>query len=297
MKNALIKLFVLVYIINFLPAHAVLAINTAPGFFYAPENDVLTRGYAERIDEKTLTYAVKNARGYGATDAAAGVVPHHLTAAPLIAGFFSAVGAGDAYDAVVLLGPDHYGTGNDITVSGADWGHGVECGADLAAAIMDIELTDGSIIFDDADTTDHAVGALIPFIGRYLPGAAVAPVLINKSLSYADALMFAAALTEIIGASGQNILLLCSVDFSHYLTPDAARARDAETLDAMKRYDYRQIYGFTDSNADCRAALIVFLYFLATNGFEFTVLDHADASAFTGPCINETTSYFILVGH
>jgi len=297
MKTVFLKFVSCVCIISLLPARPVSAFDTAPGFFYAPGIN-MDREYSARIDEKTLIYAVNNARAYGAQNARAGVVPHHLTAASLIAGFFSAVSAGDeCYDAVVVIGPDHYGAGGDITVTDADWEYGVACDAALIAAIAGIRLKDGAIHFNDAVLDDHAAGALVPFINYYLPGAKIAPVLINKSLSYADVLTFAAALSEIINSSEKNILLLCSVDFSHYLAPDDARVKDAETLAAMGRRDYKKIYGFTDAHADCRAALIVFLYFLNVNGLELTVLDHTDASAFTGPCIDETTTYFILVGN
>ena len=291
MKNALLSIIVCAYICCCSPACA------AAGRPYETQTGAPYREFFF-ADEKTFVYAVKNAREYGTFDARAGVVPHHLTAAPLIAGFFKAIrDGGEAIETVVVVGPDHEGADGEITVSGADWDNRVLCDAGLIDAITGVRLTDGKIESNDAIIkADHAVGALVPFIGHYLPGAKIAPVLLNKSLSYGDAFAFAGALADIINTSGKKILLLCSIDFSHYLTPKDARVKDAETILTMERCDYRELYAFNDAHADCRAALIVFLYFLEVNGLELTVVDHTDASAFTGPCADETTSYFILVG-
>jgi len=211
----------------------------------------------------------------------------------MIAGLFDAV-KDNGYDTVVIVGPNHEGVGGDVVVSTADWAYGVACNVDLIEKIMDIPIS-GSISIDDRIVADdHAVAALIPFIGHYLPGAAVAPMLLNKSLTYNDVMIFADTLTGIIDDSGKRVLLLCSIDFSHYLTPSEARARDAETLGAMTASDYKKIYSFTDAHADSRAALIVFLRYIKANGLILCVVDNADASVFMGPDIRETTSYFIL---
>ncbi|MDD5032224.1 MAG: AmmeMemoRadiSam system protein B, partial [Patescibacteria group bacterium] len=51
----------------------------------------------------------------------AGIIPHHLLAADLIAEFFYNL-RGKNYDTVILLGPNHFDSGNySMITSGYDW--------------------------------------------------------------------------------------------------------------------------------------------------------------------------------
>jgi hypothetical protein len=67
-------------------------------------------------------------------------------------------------------------------------------------------------------------------------------------------------------------------------------------MDAMTARDYSRIHGFGNENLDCPAALIVYSRYVNFLGVTPRVLEHTDASAFLGPGIPETTTYFVLAG-
>ena len=256
------------------------------------------------VNKDALAFALKNARDYTPVkNITAGVMPHHLTAAPLIGGFFTAVKDENTYDTVIITGPNHYPSpspnGEEIAVSLKDWASPTcaECDTDIASQILKIELKDGRVIEDDDSLQkDHAVSTLIPFVNHCWPEARVAPLLISRSITYEDTLILADALTEIINASGKRVLLLCSIDFSHYLTPRESKIRDAETRAAIEQADLRTIHSFTDANVDSPASLIIFLRHLNNTGAAAHITDNADASEFTVIGPDGTTSYFLIIG-
>ncbi len=252
------------------------------------------------VNKDTLAFALKNARSYKPSEnTTAGVIPHHLTAAPLIGGFFSAVKDENTYDTVIIAGPNHYPSGDEIAVSLKDWAspRGAECDTDIVSQILQIELTGGGIAEDDDSLqNDHAVSTLIPFVNHCWPEARVAPLLISRSITYNDTLILADALTEIIEASGKRVLLLCSIDFSHYLTPRESEIRDSETRTAIEKADLRTVHSFNDANVDSPASLIIFLRHLQNTGAIAQITDNADASEFTAVGPDGTTSYFVIRG-
>jgi UDP-N-acetylmuramate-alanine ligase len=65
------------------------------------------------------------------------MVPHHLLAGELIASFFkTAKETGEAYDTVIVLGPNHKGEGADISI--ADCGYRVSFGDADMVIVPDI---------------------------------------------------------------------------------------------------------------------------------------------------------------
>ena len=244
--------------------------------------------------------SVAEARPYDAGGRpSAGVVPHHLAAAEMIAGFFE-MASGYEYDTVFVIAPDHAGDIADAVVSFAGWDFNgaVECDENLAKQIAGLNVGTGSriAISDERMREDHSVSSLIPYISHYLPEAMVVPVLISRTMPLGSTFRLADGINKIIGETDKSVLLVCSVDFSHFLNPSQARANDLVTERAMLERDYAAIYGFGNEYADCPAALIVFLKHLEANGLEMKVLDRACAADFIGRGVRETTTYFILTG-
>ena len=272
-------------------------ISPALNFIYGSQNKRLE---IKHISEETFAYAAEFGHDYGAVETSAAVVPHHLTASQMIGGFFRALAAGEnSYDAVILVGPNHTGEVGEIVVSYADWNirDGVRCDRGLVGEIAKSFPDPKKIKADDSLMEgDHSLSVLIPFVEYYFPGAAVAPILIGRSLSYDETVKLSDSINKIISGTEKNILLLCSIDFSHFLTPSEARLKDAETLDAIKKAGYRSIHAFSNANVDSPASLIIFLRYLGFTGMKPLVVDNADASRYMGPRINETTSYFLLAG-
>jgi hypothetical protein len=252
------------------------------------------------IGEDTFQYALRTAHRYEAMRPKAGIVPHHLTAVRMIGGFFEAAKRGGAvYDTVVLVGPNHLGDIGDVIISFKDWDASgvVRCDTEIMGQMAEIRLEHGRIAENDARMeNDHSLATLIPFIKHYLPDAAVAPMMVSRSLTYSDTLRLADALVEIINQSDKNILLLCSIDFSHFLTPRESKTYDMRTLAAVWRNDYAAIHPFSNAYVDSPASLIIFLRYMESLQKIPRLVDHADASRYMGAGISETTSYFVMAG-
>ena len=247
------------------------------------------------ISHEEFINAISNPRLYDIDGhIMAGVIPHHLTASTLISGFFSQTAY---YDLVIILAPNHEGDIADVVLSYRDWdvGDGV---LSCNIFVNDMMATDGinSAICHNRVEVDHSASIFIPFINYYLPNTMVAPVLLNRTLSFDRTLYLSAWINTWISESDKNVLLLASIDFSHFLTFAEAMERDVVTANAILNRDYRLIHSLSDYYLDSPAALIIFLKYLDEHKMLLQNIDHTDATEFLGPAIEETTSYKVIVG-
>lgn len=253
------------------------------------------------IGSEEFNASIRNPRRYETGGLIkAGVIPHHTVGATLISGFFQAVAKNaDDYDTVLIVSPNHNGDKGDIILSRCDWdtGSGVLCDIDIVNELLGLKISNVSIAENDERMEeDHSASVLMPYIDYYLPKARVAPILVSRTLTLDNTLNFGAALSRIIRDSDKRILLVCSIDFSHYLTPAAAAQNDKITVDAIENMNYKQIHDFSNEYMDSPAALIIFLQYLSELGMTAQIIDNTDASEFLGSGLPETTSYFVIVG-
>ena len=229
---------------------------------------------------------------------AAGVVPHHNTAAVLISGFFNrAANHADYYDLVIILAPNHEGAIANVVLSYRNWdiGGGVLTNRQFVEDLMAAEGINTAISHGLMET-DHSASILIPYIYHYLPGVPVAPVLLNRALSFNATVTLFNWLNDWIAASGKNVLLVASIDFSHFLTVPRSRQADQITKEAIFSNDLRRIHEMNYHHLDSAAAMIIFLMYLQEMGLVPEIAAHTDASEFLGPWLDETTSYMVIVG-
>ncbi|MCL2377313.1 MAG: AmmeMemoRadiSam system protein B [Defluviitaleaceae bacterium] len=251
------------------------------------------------ITHEIFNHSVANPRPYEVDGfIAAGVVPHHTTAAVLISGFFTQAAAfADYYDLVIILAPNHEGDLANVVLSYRDWdiGQGVFAHRGFVSDLMAAPDINTAISHDHLEI-DHSASVLIPYVYHYLPGTKVAPILLNRSLSFNDTTNLFHWLMDWIDASGQNVLLVASIDFSHFLTAPEAMERDIFTANAIANRDYRLLHSLCDHYLDSPAAMVIFLKYLGALGIEAQIAYHTDATEFLGPGLDETTSYKIIVG-
>ena len=144
---------------------------------------------------------------------------------------------GQHYEAIILVGPNHYLeelTGVAIYPAGAfetPLGQ-VPVQAELARAILAAEP---SFQEDPAlHSQEHSLEVQLPFLQRALPGTPIVPILIGRPTTRnLDAL--ARALTQVL--AGREVLLIASSDLSHYPAYDDAVRVDQATLAAIATMD------------------------------------------------------------
>lgn len=117
---------------------------------------------------------------------AGGVVPHHLLADEMIAGFFEIL-SHSSPDVVVVIAPNHKRTGaKGIHTSLLSWGTAfgtLEADRPLAEALIrDFNASQDTLLMEE----EHSISSLVPYIKYYLPNTRIVPVLLHGNYSAED---------------------------------------------------------------------------------------------------------------
>lgn len=221
-----------------------------------------------------------------------GVLPHHLVASRLIVPFMSALAAHQPA-VIILVGPNHENRGGRVITGLYDW-QTPEGKVKTDQEITRLLLEKGLAVRDEEVLSrEHSVGALIPFIGRFMPQARVVPLVFHHDVSLREIDALLAALGPCLESGA---VVMASVDFSHYLTRQEAEAKDEITLRAMRGFDYTALYKMDNDHLDSPASLT--MAFRAAEKLDikdFEVLGHTNSGIIFKNDIIETTSYFTLV--
>lgn len=210
-------------------------------------------------------------------DILCGVVPHHLTAGHMIAGFFKAAAESRPdVETVIIIAPMHYPSDNTICTSESDWAapYGrLEADKEITALFTD-KL--GAAADDEMMQYDHSASAHIPFVKYYFPEAKSACLLVSPREKEDFPQRLAETLAE--AAKMKNCLFVFSIDFSHYLPPQIADMHDSETLEAVLSGDISAIEQMTDDNVDSPYCLSTYVRLTDTLGGKISAADNSNTS-------------------
>lgn len=224
---------------------------------------------------------------------AGGIVPHHLLADGMIADFFAGLSGSEA-EIMYIIAPNHKRTGQSPIHTGSwDWQtpFGV-VGADKD--IVDI-LVDKAGAAEDFNLmeNEHSIAGLIPYVKYYLPEIKVVPVLLHGNLSFEASKKLADVLDS--AAENKKWIAAASIDFSHYLTPEAADEMDKITIKAIQDKDFAALCRMGNDNLDSPPSAVVFLELMMRQKADSMILlGHSNSSRITGVYSSSTTSYFTL---
>jgi len=263
-------------LINSKPLH----LNKAePKFHAAYPNDREFFETAYKFSGKDFELSGKNV--------VAGIIPHHLLAADLIANFFRNL-EGQDYDAVILIGPNHFLLGqSDIITSAYDWQtpYGV-LGQD--GSILKELLDIGKIrVEEDVMQGEHSINSEVAFIKKTFPNATFLPIILKPNVDEQTATDLAEALFKIY--QNKKVLVLASVDFSHYKTSQEAQQDDKASIAAITGFDFSNIYHLA---IDSPASIYTLLKFSQLSKAKFNFLANSNSAILSGkPDLSSTTSY------
>ena len=223
----------------------------------------------------------------------AGISPHHLLAADLMAELFS-VALSNQPKTVLIIGPNHNELGDALMI-GSDYSWDTDVGKiDADMEIINILLESNFINLDNEIVkNDHACFNLLPFIKYYSPNSKVVPILMSRKIDIEHTQKFFDFLKEYIN---NDIIIISSVDFSHYLDGDTAQERDLETITAIQNSDYGAIFKMTNDNLDCPScvALPMMMNDYLTNS-KIKILKNTNSGIMHNNLNVETTSYVTAV--
>lgn len=222
-----------------------------------------------------------------------GIVPHHDVASELIARFFSALQS-QKPETVIIVGPNHRNIGifRALTTRGSwETAFGmVESNSKFVDQLLDLDLARTD---DEAFVNEQSIGAIIPYIGYYLPGVRILPIILKPNMDIADIHALGVALGRLMN---EHTAIAASVDFSHDLPAQETDQRDHITIEAIKQFDLPTLLSLDSEYLDSPAAIGTLLTAMQENGTtEIKIFDHTNSGVLLERSAMPTTSY-VLAG-
>ncbi|MBV9349561.1 MAG: AmmeMemoRadiSam system protein B [Patescibacteria group bacterium] len=223
------------------------------------------------------------------------IVPHHLVASEAIAIGVKAL-ASSSPRTIIVISPDHFGRCPTLvcTTEGTyhtHFGDTAISEEDIAKLLSHASLVSSSRLFTD----EHGVYTIVPFIKYYLPDAKIVPIAVSQR-SVGDEKSrneLLALLRELL--SEQDVGLIISSDFSHYLPLAQANAMDEKTQASFCEGKSDEILRLKNpSQSDCPLCLWVLEQEAETGGFWHPAIAwHSNSATLLGDTsAKSTTSHF-----
>ncbi|MDA3903616.1 MAG: AmmeMemoRadiSam system protein B [Desulfuromusa sp.] len=210
---------------------------TVSGSFYPANPDELSAQLDALLNDEHESRQVKGV-----------IVPH--------AGYvYSGAVAGEVFTAaeipqqVILIGPNHHGTGADIAASGADSWATPLGNIPIAMALRDQLVGNISALSVDnqAHTYEHSLEVMLPFLFHRQPKLQIVPIVLGQ-LSLADCLQLGTSIAQTLKTWKENVLLLASTDMNHFSTAATSEKLDFMAINAMTAYDPQRLYQIVRDN-------------------------------------------------
>ncbi len=198
--------------------------------------------------EEQIKWCYKHALGPGAAPRVnsrglrrivAIVVPHagYYYSGPVAAHAYKELAGDGIFDTAVILGPNHTGYGNPVSLwMGDDWS------TPLGEAGINRELGQkllGELIRADetAHIHEHSIEVQLPWLQNLYRKMKIVPIAM-----LAQDLETARAVGKAIAVAGDNLVIVASSDFTHYEPHSIAMAIDSSVIDAVIALDEEELY-------------------------------------------------------
>ncbi|MFA5994230.1 MAG: AmmeMemoRadiSam system protein B [Parcubacteria group bacterium] len=227
-------------------------------------------------------------------DVMGGIVPHHLLPSFIIADFFSRLSSQEI-NTIILVGPNHYERGGaHVITSHYAWETplGVlESDNEIVSRLEEGKLANAE---ENIISLDHSMTAILPFIKYYLPDVKVAPLILSRKVDVQEIGTLAEALKKYLQTN--KAVLVASVDFSHYLTNIEAKQKNEESLVAIEKRSYGEIFNFGNDHMDSPSSISLLLKTMDALGADkMSVLHDTNSGELFGNDRSQTTSYLSLL--
>jgi hypothetical protein len=152
------------------------------------------------------------------------------------------------FDSLIVIGPNHTGRGEPISVSLQDWE------TPLGVVRNDAELSRRIIgfserIYEDesAHEEEHSVEVQLPFIQSALGSVPCAFICMGDQSQESSELLVEALLSA---AKGRNAAVIASSDFDHYEPASVAKGKDLPAIGAIARLDANKFNSLLTESGD-----------------------------------------------
>lgn len=220
------------------------------------------------------------------------IVPHFEPVADLI--FDALKHVTTTPDLIILIGPNHFEAGSHPIITGVYSSSKLLSRPDFARDQMQRLVKMGVASKEDSVISrDHSIGTPLAILSQKFPEAKILPIILKYRQNPENIQKLLSSLHSI---SSKNILIVASLDFSHYLSSEIAPEKDAQTAKYIENHDYGQIQNLSSDFLDSPWTLITFLKFLEKNGVQNgTQLAHTNTGQLAGQVIESSTSFFTYI--
>lgn len=251
------------------------------------------RFFDEELFHKTKNEIVHHSKNRG-RDVRGVVIPHHLLPGHIIAGTLGEASSQEI-SRVILLGPDHYQRAHQsIAISDYSWE--TPFGRVLCDSQSIALLQEEAFIKKEPEVLEyeHSVSGLMPYMKYFFPDAVVTPLVIRPDITNEEVQRISEILRSLL--KEEDVFLIASVDFSHYLSSNQARENNKKTKTIMENREYGMLRALNSDYVDSPESLEIFFRSLDGAGFgNMEILYDTDSGTLTGNPYDQTTSYFGII--
>ena len=203
------------------------------------------------------------------------IIPHHLLAQDLIKDLGLQISGNKKIKKIFIIGPNHDEVGQ-------------------GPILTDNNQFKNSNVIEDKQTllNDHSCQAPKSILQNYL-NVEINCILISSQANIVDLQEIAKELS----VNNQEILVVISTDFSHYLTKDQADKNDFITQELISKQDIDSILKLNNGYVDSpKSIAFLFFYLKNLNNINQKIINHLNsAQILNQPNLTSTTSYFEIM--
>lgn len=179
------------------------------------------------------------------------VLPHHQLVSDKIESAWADAASEFRPDHIVLIGPNHEDRGRwNVAMPSSANAVDVRLDMDAARVVSSVAAQD-----DSAFVREHSIALHAAYLNTYFPDVPVLPIVLRSTTTAAEVEQVVAALR---GLSG-NVLVVASVDFSHYLSLEQAMYNDRTTWEILRSFDYARLHTLDAGHVDSDQSLAVMM--------------------------------------
>ncbi len=223
------------------------------------------------------------------------IVPHHAPLTGLIDETLKQVSAERNSKTIVLIGPNHADAGIGPALSRLTSWDLPTGRVDMDTEVISHLVQQGLVAIDEKTLIpEHSMYTVLPVIQKYFPQAQVVPIILSSTHDKNRSQRLGERIGELL--QNPDVLLIASIDFSHYLSSDIAPLKDSETLDLIEKRDYDLIERMPTAYFDSGPSLMTFLRAVDFNGRSHGhLIFHTNSGLFAGEPIQSSTSYMTFI--
>ena len=150
----------------------------------------------------------------------------------------------------VIIGPNHTGNGDALSVSGADWNTPLGTVRNDIAFARAMTGLDGRITIDEeAHASEHSIEVQLPLLQTVVKRPRCCFICMGDQ-SYEAAELLSCAITGAAEKLNRKVSVIASSDFNHYESEAVSRGKDLPAIGALERLNPREFHRLIEGSGD-----------------------------------------------